>query len=400
MNNKIRKDFLWLTKHKNLIYFDSAATSLKPKSVIDAQANYYINYGTNTHNNDSNIAFKTTKKVADIRAKSATLFNAKASNIIFTSGATEGLNLIAYGIVNGFIKKDEEVLISKLEHASNLLPWIRLAKLGYFKLKFLPEDIIPTANTYLKYITKKTKVVTFAASSNIVGNDIDYKTLVKKAKAKNPNIIIVMDAAQYIPHHKIDVKCGIDFVACSCHKLLGPTGLGLVYMANKWIEKLQPLKYGGGMNQTIDKESYVLNTNVEKFEGGTMPLSEIFGWEAAIDYLNKIGFDKINTYQKQLKKYFISKLASFKDVVVYNKSEPGAIIYFNIKKVHAQDLASWLGTKGVICRAGLSCAKLAHHIINTQAAVRLSLYFYNTKQEIDKFISILKKFKKGDEIIL
>lgn len=398
--NKYRKDFPWIKKHPNLLYFDSAATSLKPQSVIDAEANYYINYGTNTHNSDSAIAFKTTKKVADIRAKTAKLFNAKASNIVFTSGATESLNLVAYGIANGFIKKDEEVLISKLEHASNLLPWIRLAKQGCFKIKYLEEGKVPTVNDYLKAITKKTKVLTFAASSNILGNNINYYELTKEAKKINPKIIVVMDAAQYLPHHLVDVSCGIDFIACSCHKLLGPTGLGIVYMASKWLTLLQPIKYGGGMNQTIDRENYVLYNNVDKFEGGTQPLAQIFGWEAAIDYLYKVGFAKISKYQHDLKKYFIKQLDSIKNIIVYNKSEPEAIVYFNINKVHAQDLASWLGTKGVICRAGLSCAKLAHHIVKTQAAVRLSLYFYNTKEEIDKFVKLLKKFKKGDEIIL
>lgn len=398
--NKYRKDFPWIAKHKNLIYFDSAATSLKPQCVIDAESNYYINYGTNTHNGDSAVAFKTNAKVAKIRSKTAKLFNAKASNIVFTSGATEGLNMIAYGLANGFIKKNEEVLISKLEHASNLLPWIRLAKQGYFKLKFIEGDKVPTAETYLKAITKKTKVITFATSSNILGNDIDYVTLVKKAKKINPKIITVMDAAQYIPHHLVNTKCGVDFVACSCHKLLGPTGLGIVYMADKWLTLLQPLKYGGGMNQTINRESYVLYNNVDKFEGGTLPLAQIFGWEAAIDYLNKVGYKNISKYQHDLKKYFVSKLKGIKNLIVYNKNEPEAIIYFNIDRVHAQDLASWLGTKGIICRAGLSCAKLAHHIVKTQAAIRLSLYFYNTKEEIDKFIKLMKKFKKGDEIIL
>lgn len=398
--NKFRKDFPWIKKHPKLIYFDSAATSLKPECVIDAEANYYINYGTNTHNSDSAIAFKTTQKVQKIRSKTAKLFNAKAGNIVFTSGATEGLNLIAYGLANGFVKKNEEVLLSKLEHASNLLPWIRLAKQGYFKLKYLEAGKIPTTNDYLRAITKKTKVIAFAGSSNIMGNNIDYLTLVKKAKKINPNIIIVMDAAQYIPHHLIDTKCGIDFVACSCHKLLGPTGLGIVYMADKWLKLLQPLKYGGGMNQTIDKTSYVLYNNVDKFEGGTLPLGQIFGWEAAIDYLNKVGFNNISKYQHELKKYFIKQLANVKNITIYNSDQPEAIVYFNINNVHAQDLASWLGTKGIICRAGLSCAKLAHHLIKTQAAVRLSLYFYNTKDEIDKFVKLIKKFKKGDEIIL
>lgn len=398
--NSWRKDFPWLTKHKNLIYFDSAATSLKPASVIKAEGNYYVNYGTNTHNTDSNIAFKTSKKIQSIREKTAKLFNAKSSNIVFTSGATEGLNLIAYGLANGFIKTNEEVLISKLEHASNLLPWIRLEKQGWFKLKFLPDNIVPTAKTYLKFITKKTKIVAFSGSSNIIGNNIDYKFLIKEAKKINPNLIFVMDAAQYLPHRLIDVSCGIDFVACSCHKLLGPTGLGIVYMKTKWLSLLQPLKYGGGMNQTIEKDDYILYNSVEKFEGGTLPLAQIFGWEAAIDYLNKVNFSKIEKYQHELKKYFVNKLKNVKNIILYNKSEPEAIVYFNIKGVHAQDLANWLGTKGIICRAGLSCAKLAHHIIKSQAAIRLSLYFYNTKDEIDKFVKIINNFKKGDEIIL
>lgn len=399
MNSKIRNDFPWLTKHKNMIYFDSAATSLKPQCVIDAINDFYINYGTNTHSADSTFSFQTTAKIKVIRQKAAKLFNAKEHNIIFTSGTTEGINLVANGLSN-FLKKDDEILLSKLEHASNLLPWIMLAKKTKIKLKYLPNNTIPNAHDFLQAITKKTRVVAFNASSNIIGNLLDYKTLVKKIKQIRSNIIVVMDAAQFLPHHKVDCSCGLDFVCASAHKMLGPTGLGITYMHDKWIKTLPPLKYGGGMNETIDLHDFTYASGPEKFEGGTPPIAQIFGLGAAIDYLNKISFSKINHYLQNLKKYFIKKLTVIKNIIIYSKNYPEPIIFFNIKGVHAQDLASWLGTKNVICRAGLSCAKLARYILHTQAAVRLSLYFYNTKQEIDKFVNILSHFKKGDEIIL
>lgn len=399
MNAKIRKDFPWFAAHKDLIYFDSAATSLKPLSVLKAEQNYYIDYGTNTHNTDSTLAFKTTQRVAEIRAQSAKLFNAKAENVIFTSGTTESLNLVAKGIAH-LLKAGDEILISKLEHASNLLPWIVLAKQKKLKLTYVGGEQIPTAETYLKAITKKTKVIPFSASSNILGNSFDYKKLAKQAKVKNKNIILVMDAAQYLTHHKIDTKCGIDFVGASCHKILGPTGLGLLYINSKWLDKIPPIKYGGGMNDSISPEDYVLTTGVEKFEGGTMPLGQIFGWEKAMEYMDKIGWNKISTYLVDLKKYFVQQLKPIKNITIYNEKEPECIIYFNMNKVHAQDFANWLGTKGIICRAGLSCAKLAGDIAKTQAAVRFSLHFYNTKEEIDKSVKIIKSFKKGDEIIL
>ena len=399
MNNKVRNDFPWLKKHKNMIYFDSAATSLKPQCVIDAINDYYINYGTNTHSIDSTFAFQTTAKIKIIREKTARLFNTKEQNIIFTSGTTEGINLITHGL-SSFLKKGDEVLLSKLEHASNLLPWMMLAKKHKIKLKYLCNNTIPTNQDFLQAISKKTKVVTFAISSNIIGNIIDYKKLVPKIKKISKNIIVVMDAAQFLPHHMVDCSCEVDFACASAHKLLGPTGLGVTYMSDKWIKNLLPLKYGGGMNEIVNLYDFTYANGPEKFEGGTPPIAQIFGFEAAIDYLNKISFSKIDNYLQKLKKYFIGKLVKIKNVIIYSKDEPEPIIFFNVKDVHAQDLASWLGTKNIICRAGLSCAKLARYILNTQAAVRLSLYFYNTKEEIDKFIKILSNFKKGDEIIL
>jgi len=399
MKKDVRKDFPWLNKHPELIYFDSAATSLKPQSVIDAICDYYINYANNTHNADSAIAYKTTQRINDIRAKVATLFNARASNIVFTSGSTEGLNLIANGL-GKILKPTDEVIISKLEHASNLLPWIVLNRDKKINLKFLPKNDVPTVQDFLDAITPNTKVISVAAASNILGNQFDYFNLTQKVKKIRPDIIVVIDAAQYLPHSKMDVSCGVDFIACSAHKLLGPTGLGCVYMKDEWVEKLQPLKYGGGMNESIGLDGFVPTHGVEKFEGGTGPLAQIFGWDAAIDYLNNLGWDNITNYQHELKKYFVERIKELKNVDVYNLDTEFPIIFFNYKGVHAQDMASWLGTKGVICRAGLSCAKLSHYIVKTKAAVRLSLYFYNTKEEIDKFINIMKSFKKGDEIIL
>lgn len=399
MKNNIRKDFPWLVKHPKYIYFDSAATTIKPQCVLDAMNKFYTEYACSTHSSDSAIAYRTTSKVLEVRNKAAKLFKAKGKNIVFTSGCTEGLNLIANGL-SYFLKPTDEVILSKLEHASNLLPWMVLAKRKKLKIKFLDNNKIPTVDAYLKAITKHTKVIAVSAASNILGNEFDYITLTKKAKKINKNIIIVLDAAQCIPHTRIDTTCGLDFVACSAHKLLGPTGVGMVYMTDYWIKNLPPLKYGGGMNDTIEETKFKLYDNVDKFEGGTHDIGGIFGLEAAIDYLEKIGWKNITAYQKELKKYFIKKLQGIKHLQVYSKDTPFPIIYFNIDKVHAQDLASWLGTKGVICRAGISCAKLSHRITKTFAAVRFSLYFYNTKQEIDKVCKLLKNFKKGDEIIL
>lgn len=399
MNNKIQNDFPWFSKHKNLIYFDSAATTLKPKKVLNAINDYYINYGTNTHNIDSSFAFKTNEKIYECRKKVAALFNTNLNNIIFTSGATESLNLVANGLKK-FLKKNDEILLSNFEHASNLLPWIVLAKEKKIKLKYLNTKSIPNENDYINGIANKTKVVTFAATSNIMGNAIDYFNLTKKIKQKKSNIIIVMDAAQYLPHHKINVKCGIDFVCASAHKLLGPTGLGITYMSNKWIETLSPIRFGGGMNKTIMKNNYIMLNNFSKFEGGTLPLAQIFGFGVAIDYLNSFGWTKIQKHLSELTKYLLNKLKEIKNLIIYSQNPVEPIIFFNIKNVHAQDLANWLGKKGIICRAGLSCAKLAKNTLKTDAAVRISLYFYNTKHEINKFILILKNFKKGDEIII
>ncbi len=395
----IRKDFAWITKHPHLIYFDNAATTLKPKCVLKAINDFYTGFGTSTHNNDSSFAYKTTAKTLAVRTKVANLFNALPKNIVFTSGATEGLNLIAFGLAK-HLKPTDEVILSKLEHASNLLPWIALEKQHKLRIKFLDGNKLPTVDAYLKAITKKTKVIAVSAASNIIGNQFDYISLTKKVKAKRKDIVVVVDAAQSIPHTKVNVACGLDFVACSGHKLLGPTGIGMVYMNDYWIKNLDPLKYGGGMNDVIHEHDYVLYDNVNKFEGGTQNMAGIFGLGAAIDYLNKIGWKNIESYQKQLKKYFINKIKTVKNIQLYSKEGQLPIIFFNIKNVHAQDLASWLGSKGVICRSGLSCAKLSPNIVKTQAAVRFSLYIYNTKAEIDKVIKILKTFRKGDEIIL
>lgn len=399
MNKNIRKDFPWLVKHPKLIYFDNAATTIKPKCVLDAITKFYTDFATNTHNSDSLIAYRTTAKVLAVRNKAAKIFNAKAQNIVFTSGCTEGLNMIAFGLAK-HLKQNDEIILSKLEHASNILPWMVLAKQKKLRIKFLEDNKVPTVNAYLKAVTKRTKVIAVSGASNILGNQFDYVSLTKKVKAKRKDIIIVLDAAQTIPHAKINTACGIDFVACSAHKLLGPTGVGMVYMKDYWIKNLDPYKYGGGMNDSFTEHKFVLYNNVDKFEGGTLNLGGIFGLEAALDYLEKMGWKNIANYQKQLKQYFVKQLKTIKHLEVYSLDTELPIIFFNIKKTHAQDIASWLGTKGIICRAGLSCAKLSHNIIKTKAAVRFSLYFYNTKEEIDKVVKILKNYRKGDEIIL
>lgn len=392
----IKNDFPWLVKNK-YIYFDNGATTLKPNCVIDAIKKYYVDYGTNVHNLDSKFCYQTFKVLQNARQTIASIFNAQAKNVAFCSGTTEGLSLIAHGLAH-ILPKNSEVLLNDFEHASNLIPWQHEANSKHFKLKFAKLQSEKIEDDIFNAITNKTKIISIALTSNVYGNMVDYKALVTKIRRKWKNIVIIADAAQYIPYKNVDTKCGIDFVVCSAHKMLGPTGIGAVYIANKWLDKLPPLRFGGGMNEAISHASFTYAHEFEKFEGGSLPSAQILGWQAAIKYLNKVGREKIYQHGLELKKYFVKRAKEVKDLVIFNPNTPLATILINYKKVHSQDFANWLGSKGFIVRAGLSCAKLSKHPLKVDNFVRASLYLYNTKLEIDKFIYTIKKFKCGDEL--
>ena len=282
-----------------------------------------------------------------------------------------------------------------------MLPWFRLSKQTKSKIVWVGKNKIPNEKDILKAITKKTKIVTFCDVSNILGYYIDCVSLTKKIKKINPNIIIVVDATQSVPHLKHNLKnTDVDFMVFSAHKMLGPTGVGVCFMNKKWIEKLEPLKLGGGMNALVlpKTNEFTFASGVDKFEGGTPNTAGIIGFGEAIKYLNKIGWDNIENHCRELKEYFDKKSSSIKNFEYYTRDSKTPILFFNIKGVSSQDLANYLGQNKIIVRAGLSCAKASNISTKINEAVRASLYVYNTKVDIDYLIKVLKNYKKGAEL--
>ena len=395
---KIRKDFPMLDGSKTnfngapLVYLDNAATTFKPKSVIDACSNYYLEENANSHRGDYDLAFAVDKKVDEVRQKVADFINAKKQEIVFTSGCSMAMNLIAYGYGAKFLKPGDEIILTEAEHASNVLPWFKISEITGAIIKYidLDEDGRATPENLRKVITKNTKVVSVAQITNVLGYKIDIKEMSKIAHEFGA--ILICDAAQSCPHMKIDVKdLDCDFLTVSAHKMCGPTGIGFLYGKFNLLEKMDPLLTGGGDNARFDMCGNVaFLVPPAKFEAGTMNLSGIYGFGAAIDYLNKVGMDNIEKHELELRKYAISKLKTLQNLIIYNENADSGIITLNVKNVFAQDEASYLNSKGICVRSGEHCAKLLKERLKTMATVRVSFYFYNTKEEIDVLVEALK----------
>ena len=395
----IKKHFPWFKNNPNYIYMDSAATTLKPQSVINRIVQYYSEEGTNPHNTDSKFTNDVFNKIEEARKNIANFIDANPNDIAFNSGATEGLNLVANGIKT-LLKKDDEIILTYGEHASNIIPWIELSNEIGVKVIYAGSKSKQIENEdILKLINKKTKVVSFASGHNLTGDYFNEQELTHQIKAINPNVIVIVDATQSIQHHKVSIqKSACDFLVFSGHKIFGPTGIGVIYINPKFQDKIIPLRLGGGMNLSIEAEKYESLHNIHKFEGGTQNIAGIFGLSAAIDFINQIGYDQIEQYETELASYAKQKLSTIKNLIIYNESNKSSTIAFNYDGVFCQDLASYLGSKNIIVRSGLSCAKLYCNVLNTKALVRASLYVYNTKEDIDYLYEVLSNFKKGDEL--
>lgn len=395
----IKKEFPWFKNNPNHIYMDSAATTLKPQVVIDRVVQYYSEEGTNPHNTDSMFTNNLFNKIENSRQIVADFISTSKENIAFNSGATEGLNLIANGI-KYLLTEGDEVVLTYGEHASNLIPWIDLANQIGIKIVYAGQSNTQIKNQdILDKITNKTKVVSFASGHNLTGEYFNEQILTKQIKNINPDILVVVDATQSIQHHQVNIqKSNCDFLVFSGHKIFGPTGIGVVYINPKLQDKIQPLRLGGGMNLTINDNSYEELKNIHKFEGGTQNIAGILGLAKAIEFINQIGYDQIEEYELELSKYARQKLGQIKNLIIYNEGNNSSTIAFNYEGVFCQDLASYLGSKNIIVRSGLSCAKLYCNVINTKALVRASLYIYNTKEDIDYLYDVLSNFKKGDEL--
>ena len=390
----IRKDFKILEntkmQGKDLIYFDSAATSLKPNCVIEAMNNYYYNFNSNVHRGDYDLAYKADTEYENARKTIAKFINANENEVVFTSGTTDSLNKIALGYFMNNLNEDDEIILNIAEHASNILPWQNIANKNKYKILYCPldENGAITIDNLKSVITPKTRLISIAYVSNVLGTKNDIKSITKFAH--DNNILVVLDAAQAIPHMKIDVKdLDVDFMAFSSHKMCGPTGVGVLYGKYNLLDKMETISFGGGMNARFSKDSYILKKPPYKFEGGTPAIAEVIGFKKAIDYLESIGMDNIENYVKELKQYAISKLSKLDNIILYNTND-SSLITFNIKDVFCQDGGSYFNYNGIALRSGHHCAKLLPEYLGCVGTIRASLYFYNTKEEIDKFVEVCK----------
>ena len=393
---KIRKDFPMLDNKimqgHPLVYFDSAATSLKPKQVIEAMNDYYFNYNSNVHRGDYDIAAKTDSVYENAREVIAKFINAESKELIFTSGTTQSINLVAFGYALKHLNEGDEIILNEAEHASNILPWYEIANKKNLVVKFakLNEQGQVTIDSLKEVISEKTKLISIAYVSNVLGSVNNVKEICEFAH-KN-NIIVVVDGAQAVPHMSVDVKdIDCDFFAFSSHKMCGPTGIGALYGKYSLLLQMDSLTLGGGMNAKFDNcQNMLLKKPPYKFEGGTPAIAEVIGFKRAVEYLSEIGMDNIHEYEKELKEYALDRLSKLDNVIIYNQDNDSGIITFNIKDVFCQDAGSFFNSKGIAVRSGHHCAKLLPSYLKVIGTVRASMYFYNTKEEIDIFVETCK----------
>lgn len=395
-----REDFLML--NKDIIYFDNGATSLKPYILTDAISDYYNNYSANSHRGDYDISLKVDTMLENTRELVRKFINAKEpSQVVFTNNTTDSLNKLILGYFKYNLSSDDEVLLTKSEHASNILPWFELKEQLGIKIKYIPlnQNLKVTLENVKKSITEKTKVISIAHITNVVGDIRPIEDIIKYAHKKGIKVII--DGAQSVPHTQIDVKkMDMDFLVFSAHKMCGPTGVGILYVKEKYLNLIKPIIVGGGMNASFEYDG---SKNYSKMphllEAGTPNIAGIIGFGAIINYLNKIGINKIEKYVKDLRRYAIKRLKELPNIIIYNEESEGSIITFNVKDIFPQDVAIYLNKYNICIRAGNHCAKILKEEIKTKNTCRISLYFYNTKEEIDKLVEVLDHDNIINEII-
>ena len=390
-----REDFEIL--NDGLIYFDNAATTLKPVQVVNKIVEYYTKYTANAHRGDYDNSLKVDTYYEQSRTKVKEFINAeKDEEIVFTKGSSESFNMIVFGFASNYLKKDDEVILTKDEHASNVLPWIVLSKKIGFKIKYadLSSSYELTVQNLEKVITDKTKIISIAHVTNTIG---DVRPVMEIGRiCRQKGIIFVLDATQSIGHMKVDVqKFNVTFLGFSAHKMLGATGVGVLYGKKEFLERLVPLEYGGGMNATFSSMGdYTLKELPSRLEAGTPNIAGVISLKEAILYLEKIGLDNIHNYEMELKKYLVERLKEVPNIKIYNDNTDSGLLLFNVKDYFSQDVAIYLNTFKICVRAGNHCAKMLQEVIDKTNTCRVSLYFYNTKEEIDKLVEALKNQDK------
>ena len=382
---------------KSLVYLDSANSSQKPQTVINAISNFYENEFSNVGRSVHSLAVRATNRFEDSRDKVKDHLNAKhREEIIFTKGATESINLIASSFGEKFIKKGDEILTTELEHHSNYVPWHFLRQKKGAKIKFAPvnERGEVEIDEIKKLINSKTKIIAITHISNVTGTIMPIQKIVDIAKEKN--IPVLVDGTQGAPHLKIDMQeLGCDFYAISCHKMYGPNGLGILYAKKKWLDELPPYQGGGGMISEVLKEKITFASTPTKFEAGTMQTAEVVGFSEAIRFIEKLGIENIQNHENEIMDYGIEKLKKNNSInIIGDPKERGSVICFTMKGIHPHDIATILDEDGVAIRAGHHCCQIFHDKLGIPATARASLGVYNSKEDIDKLSDAIDNCKK------
>lgn len=394
--DKIRRDFPMLDnkkmQNKPLIFLDNASTTFKPQCVIDKMNEYYTEMTSNSHRGDYDLCYNIDVEVAKARKEIAKFINSEVNEVVFTSGDTEAINLVAYGYALDNLKKGDKILLSITEHASNVLPWYRICQLTGAEVVFVELEnkritVNSVKNAFNKY--SNIKLAAFAHVGNVLGYEINAKEIASICHSHGA--LLLLDGAQSVPHMPIDFKyLDVDFLTFSAHKMCGPTGIGCLVGKYDLLQKMSTFHLGGGMNVKFNKDMglEVLDAPA-KFEAGTLNLSAIMGFGEAVKYISNIGIENIHKHDQELFDYAISKLENEDKIIIYNKDSRNGIISFNIKGVFAQDEATLLNSKGIAVRSGQHCAKMIDEVIGEPATVRMSTYLYTSKEEIDAFINAL-----------
>ena len=397
---KIRAQFPILSQQVNgkpLVYFDNGATSQKPQIVIDAIVDYYSRYNANIHRGVHTLSQLATDAYEQARLKIQKHFNAKESyEIIFTSGTTESINLVANGF-ESILQKGDEIIVSALEHHSNIVPWQMLCEKTGAILKVIPMNLQGelVMEEYDKLLSTKTKLVFCNHISNALGTINPIEEIIEKAHKVGAAVLI--DGAQAVPHLKPDVQAlNCDFYVCSAHKMCGPTGVGMLYGKEEWLRKLPPYKGGGEMIATVTFEKTTYADLPHKFEAGTPNICGGIAFGTAIDYMNSIGFDEIAAYEHELLVYGTQKLKEIEDITIYGPndlSKKASVISFNINGIHPYDIGTIIDKLGIAVRTGHHCAQPIMDFYKIPGTIRASFAFYNTKEEINIFVEAVQKAK-------
>lgn len=397
---KIRQDFPMLSKTmhaKPLIYFDTAATAQKPQIVIDSISHFYQNHYSTVHRSVYQLAALATQRYQETRIKVQELLNAsKVEEIIFTRGTTDAINLVASSFGKAFIKPNDEIILSEMEHHSNIVPWQMMAAERGAKIKIIPIDKNGDLNltAFKELLNPKTKLVSITHVSNSLGTVNPVKEIIQMAHTAGAKVLI--DGAQAIPHMKVDVQdIDADFYVFSGHKLYGPTGIGILYGKENLLNTMPPYQGGGDMIETVTFEKTTYNVLPLKFEAGTPLIAEVIGLGAAIDYVHSIGYANIHNHEKDLLVYATEKMKNIPGLQIYGQSKnKAAIISFGVDGVHPLDIATMLDLKGVALRTGHQCAQPAMRCFDVSAMARVSFGIYNTQEEIDQFVQYLQEVIK------